>query len=121
MKLTLKQIVESQEALQHLMDQRLPAKTAYRLQRDLRKVLEEIETFKKVQDAKVHEYGIEVPEAPGQFQIPPEKISEYMKDIGDLINQEIELDLHPVDLEDLKDVDMTLRDVLLLSYLIKEE
>lgn len=119
MKLTLKQVVESKDALQHLMDCKLPVKTAYNLQRDLRKVLVEIESFNQFHDQKVKELGEEV--MPGKYRVKQECMQEYQEVVSELLTSDIELDLRQVSLDDLKSVDLSVRDMLLLEYLIKEE
>lgn len=118
MKLTMNQIVGSQDALQHLMDQKLPVKVAYNLQRDLRLILQEIETFNKLNTDKIKELGSQI--APDQIRVKPENRNEYNEYMEELLLHEIELDLRPVKLDTLQGVDLTVRDVLLLDYLIEE-
>jgi len=121
MKLTLKDIASSEQALTNLLEQKPPAIASYKIQRALRHIIPEIELFSKTRDELVQKYGKPIEGQPGAFKIAPEFAKQYEEEMTTLINQELELDLHPIPLSDLKTLDIQVRDMLLLDYLIVDD
>jgi hypothetical protein len=98
MKLTVQQIVNARKAISDFNTGReLPAKLAYRLGRLLDKAESVERQFKKTdQKLIVEKYGAAIKDADGkdtqQFQVPPDKMEDYAKEVFDILNQEEEMD-----------------------------
>lgn len=119
MKIQLRTLVESSEALQHLLDEKLPIKTAYKLQRTLRAVLAEVSSFEAARNALVRQLA-QAKDAPGPVQVPADKMNEFLKQIDETLSTEVDVDVVRVPLSELGEVQLSVRDVLLLSYLVED-
>jgi hypothetical protein len=120
MKTTLKTLVNSEAALQHLAEQKLPIKTAYRLQKALRKITEAVSDFDKARSRLVYELaGVEE----GQpAKVPEEKLADFNKEMMDLLEEEVELEgVVQVSLDELEGSTLSVGDLMLLDFLIVNE
>lgn len=121
MKVKLQNIIESKEAIQHLMDQHLPVIAAFRLQKTLRIVVENEQDFEKARVSLVDQLGVPNPEYPTSKTIPPEKMDEFVSRLKELLDEEVELRVTKIPLSTIASADLSVRDVLLLDYLIEED
>lgn len=62
----------------------VPAKTAIWLVKILTICEKEFETFSAIRSAKIHEFGEAVPDAPGKFTIPPDKIVKLIAEMDSM-------------------------------------
>ncbi len=114
----LRILVEATEAIQKLLDLRLPSKTSFKIQRSLRPILSELETFENERKALIQRFA--QPDDDGRLQIPPDKMDEFLKEMNDLLDVEIDLSVSKISIEELGDTEMSVRDLLLLEFLFEE-
>ena len=120
MQTTLQTLLDAQPAIQHLLEQKLPVKAAYRLQKALRKILTEIRDFEMVRAKMIHEYAGVAEDQPAK--VPEEKIGDFTREIGVLLQEEVELEgVVKVKLEELEGCTLSVADVMGLEFLIEEE
>jgi hypothetical protein len=118
MKISLAQIVNSQEALQRLAAEKLPVKLSYAIARAMRKIQPELEQYEKTRaDLIKDKYGTA---REGGYQVEPENIEPFTKELIELQSVEVELDVWPIRLADFYH-DMTAADMFVLDWLFTDE
>lgn len=70
--------------------QGVPAKTAIWLIKILTVCEKEFEAFSAVRAAKIQEFGDAVPDAPGQFTLPPDKVTKLIEEMTSM-DHEVDL------------------------------
>ena len=105
--LKVRQILDAESALQQLAGQaKFPARTAYRigmLQDDLRQASRH---YGEQQRALLEKHGAE-PEGDGLRIKEPEQIKAYQKELLDLLEEEIAVNVQPLPLSRLEDKEIT--------------
>jgi len=98
MKITLEQAVTGLNALQHIGAEKLPIKLAYTLQRNMRLLGPDVKAYdeQRVELIKA-KYGVQIEGE--QWQVKPEKLEAFAKEIEALASVEIELDLRTIPLD----------------------
>lgn len=120
MKIKLSQVVSSQEALKTLSTKLLPAKIAYKIQKNLRLLEPETTQYEKLRSQLIMEkYGEEEVEGSGEFRVPPSNLAEFLKELNELLELEIEADIQKVTLPDTFEISTA--DIYALSWMINME
>ena len=100
MKLKLAEIVESVDGIKELSALKLPAKTAYQIARNMKLINAELDEFNKARSSLITDkYGVRSEDG-DSFQVPPKNVEKFTKEMTDLLNMEINLDIYPVELTD---------------------
>lgn len=106
-------IINMSEAIQSLIEQKLPFQLAYKISN----IAEIIEKNQKFWQEKIHEITKKY-EVEGIEGIPQEKVSDFNKDIQELMDVEIGEDIPKLSVKELEGVELTPRHVYLLKPLI---
>jgi hypothetical protein len=124
MKATIAQIINSDKALNNLLEQKLPLGISIQLG----KVVQEIEpVFKRTNEARMEvlkQFGAEMEvdgNSTGQFQVTPENQADFEVAMKAIFEEEIELNIVEVDPERLPEACLTGKDAIALSWLWKKE
>jgi hypothetical protein len=124
MKATIAQIINSDKALNNLLEQKLPLGISIQLG----KVVQEIEpVFKRTNEARMEvlkQFGAEMEvdgNSTGQFQVTPENQADFEVAMKAIFEDEIELNIVEVDPERLPEACLTGKDAIALSWLWKKE
>jgi hypothetical protein len=96
MKVTIKKLRETNNALQALGATKLPAVAAMRVAAVMRALQGPMADFDKTFNALLAECGEPVPETPGQFKIKDEHIERFNKESTELHEHEIEVPGDPI-------------------------
>jgi hypothetical protein len=120
-KVTLGELLGSLNAAKALFETKLAAKPAYTLAKFLRKAGNHVEDFDKARLALLKQYG--EPAEDGQSYIFPDddKRTEYNKQVETLLVEEVEIEVNPVCLSDLKHVDVSPASIAPVLFLIQED
>lgn len=103
MKLKLSQIVNGYSALMAVGTEKLPIKSAYRLQRNMRMLKPEAEQFEKTRvDLIQTKYGVK-DKKDESFSVPPERLSAFHKQLEEVLSVEIEVDVQGIPIDELSD------------------
>jgi hypothetical protein len=98
MKIKLQEIVDGYQAIRRLGAEKMPVQLAYTIQRNMRLMLQEYtEWDKKRVDLIKLQYG--VMDEKKNWSVPPEKQEAFNADLAELGNVELELDIHPIPIE----------------------
>jgi hypothetical protein len=98
MKITLEQAVSGFNALQHIGGEKLPIKLAYTIQRNMRLLQPDVKAYDEQRVNLIKsKYGEKKDE--DNWQVKPEKLAAFSKEIEALASVEIELDLRTIPLD----------------------
>lgn len=102
MKLKLSQIVNGYSALMEVATAKLPIKSAYRLQRNMRILKPEAEQFEKTRiDLIKTKYGVKGEE--DSYTVPESKIAVFQKQLEEVLSMEVEVDVQEIPIDELSD------------------
>ena len=120
MKLTLKQLVDGNQALADLgADKTLDAKLKYSIARNIRLIQQEFIEYEKARIELIKtKYGIEGEN--GDFTVPPKNMPALLKEIETLQSVEVDLDIHKLD-PAAACVNMSSNDIYLIDWMFEEE
>ncbi|MCK9370955.1 hypothetical protein M0R04_13675 [Candidatus Dojkabacteria bacterium] len=114
----LKTILEDLDKLTSLSKIKLPIKVSYWVSRILSKVNSELKSFQEQRNKLIEEYG-EQDEKTKQFTVKdPEKLKVFSKEINELLDVEVELDVKKISIKDLGAI--TIEPELLLNWIFIE-
>jgi lipoate-protein ligase A len=108
MKITLGQIINSKEALQNLLNTKLPIKTSFVLNKLALALNPELENYEKRRVELVKEYGEEITKEDGttEFKVKQENLELFVEDLAKLHAVEIDLDFTKLKIEDFGNVEI---------------
>ncbi len=89
-RVTLRELLEAQPALQRLSNEKLPVKVAYNVARMMRVVQPEVEDFYKQRNALVKEYGVTRAATEAERSMHGDEVTEVPKDKLDTFREEID-------------------------------
>lgn len=106
-------IIDMSEAIQSLIEQKLPFQLAYKIS-SIAEIIEKNQKFwqEKIQEI-MKKYEIE-----GVEGIPQESAVDFNKDVQELMDVEVNADIPKLDVKELEGVELTPRHVYLLKPLI---
>lgn len=119
MKLKLRQIVESVQGMNALMDSKLPVKIAYRLNKLANnQISREIKDYEEQRVKLVKEYGDK--DEAGQVSVSdPKKLEEFLVKINELQDVDVEIDFERISIESLGDIAIEPKNII--SWLFSDE
>lgn len=117
MKFALGEIRGMKDPLINLLDKEIPIKAAWKLNRLIKgfdKELGEIEEFRISLVQKLGETGEN-----GQVQVPQEKMEQFVTEFNELLNQEVEIEFDPIDVDVFGDISVSAKDMMVLEKIFK--
>lgn len=115
MKLAIKDLINSKEALQKLFSENLPVKTSYRLGRAIKHINSELKDFEDKRIELLKKYGDVVDD---KISVKAENMESFTKDINDLLQVELDLAFEPVAIDEIKDAKLSAIDMANLEKFI---
>lgn len=119
MKLKLSQIVEAQSALARLGAEKLPAKMAYTIGRNIQQLRPELENYEKTRTDLIKDKYGEKGEG-DTYQVEPKSMEKFMAEINELLAVELELDLWTLKFSEF-DRDISPMDLVSLDWMFEHE
>lgn len=128
MKLTNRKIVNDANFLGTLTNKQLPIKVSYAIAKNVSKIEKELEIYSKEKQKLVDKYCIKDENGNNkidendQLKIADENLDDWNKSINELLDIEIEIDIHKFNINDLlnSNLDMTPSELMLIDYMIEE-
>lgn len=111
--ITLNDILNSQQALQEIAGMNMRAKTAFKIARIVHAIESELESFNKARQNLLKKYGEKdsdgklVINEEGNYIIIPDKIDYYNNEIKELLTTNIQLNIEPIELNELEQLEFT--------------
>lgn len=109
MQITLKEIVDARDAFINLSKLRLPIKQGYDFAKIIRKCNNELEIFQGIRKDIIQKYtseGIEITSEINQI---------IMNELTQALNALVEIPVNKVDLSEIKSIEITPQDILMLE------
>lgn len=124
----LSQLINSKEPLEKLLKNSLPIKVAWELKKFTKEVNSEFATYDELRVQKVIEMGVESKEVKGTYNVKPENLEAFAKEISELLDKDVEIQVPQIKIGDLleykdvngKGIDITASELMLLDWLIVE-
>ena len=117
------EIVNSIESFNKLLEQKLPAKTSYKIARLVVALNPEVDTYSKTRDAKLKEFGTPVLDEEGKvtdkFSFEGENKTKFIEEMTAVENTELKLDIPEITIDDLGDINIEPKYLSALTWLIK--
>ena len=118
---TLKDILDGQETLQKLSGSELPGRTAFQIGRLLKKLETVLTEYNDTRIKLLEKYANRTEDGnfelndKNEYQFTQENIEIYIKEINNLISEEIEIDVMPIRLEDIENLTFTPSEMAILE------
>ena len=126
MKVTLKEIVESQEAMRALSNKSLRGRVAFKVARLLKKLEAELTTFNDTRTkliesyAKKDEEGNFVTNDKNEYQFDQENANKFVEEINKLLLEELDIDANPILVDEIEELDFTPAEMAALEPFMDE-
>ena len=126
MKVTLKDIVESQEVMRTLSNKPLRGRVAFKVARLLKKLEAELTTFndtrvKLIESyAKKDEEGNYVTNDRNEYQFDQDNANKFVEEINKLLSEELDIDANPILVDEIEDLDFTPAEMAALEPFMDE-
>lgn len=124
-RVTLRDVLEGQEALQKLSNQQLPGRAAFRIGRLLKKLEDVLASYNEVRTSLLEKYAKHKED--GSFEVNDkneyifEDVNVFIEEMNKLIMEEVEVEADPIDFKSIENVSFTPVEVTLLEPFIKFE
>ena len=119
MKIKLSKIVSSVPAFKNLTQQTTNAKTAFRLAKMLNIIQAELDLFETTKNNIATKYQIKSEQ--GNIQIPEENAELFKKEILELLDEEVELNIEQLPVSELSGIaNITISNMMLMEYMFKD-
>lgn len=124
--ISVRNLLESATTLQGIMQKTLKGRPAFLLARIAREVDKEYTSFNNTRMQLIQKYGEKdengnlVADESGNNKIPQSAIEDFNKEVSDLLETKVQLNVNAIPLDDLKDIDFTPQEMLALEVFIEE-
>ncbi len=118
MEINLAVIINSVEILKKLANQPVPAKAAFRIGKVIRAVNQEVEAFEETRHKLFRAYG---EEKDGQIKVKTEHQEEFFKELNDLLESHVEMEIPELFVDDLEKIDISAAEINAISFILTEE
>lgn len=120
----VKDIVNSVEIFSALSQKKLNMRMAYQLAKIIKEVQKEFELFQETRMKLINEYAerdedgrLKIDEN-NNFTIPREKIQDFQKELNELLETQVELQINKINLDELEDVEFTPMELIKIEKFI---
>ena len=125
MKLTNKKISNDSLILMEIARKELPIKVSYAIAKNIAKIEKELEIYNSERQKILDKYcvkdenGKNKVDENNQLKIQEKYLKDWEKDIKELQNIDIEIDIHKFKLEELNEYKMTPSELIAIDYMIE--
>lgn len=117
MKTTIKQVIDSSNALNTLMASKQPVKTAWRISRILRLLEPELKAYEEARMNLINQYA----EIDGdKFNVKAENVPAFNAGLESLLTEEIDLAVEPIGISSLEG-SISAQDISVLEWVLIED
>lgn len=124
--ITLNELLDSASVMQELAKKPMKTKVAFQVARLIREIEKEYSLFQDARKGLIERYaeknenGELKTDENGNFTVPKEKIEIFNKELKEMLEQTLSLNVEPICIEDLGEADFTPADMMLLAPFVKE-
>lgn len=128
MKITNRRLVMDAKFLGSLTEKKLPIKVSYALAKNISKIETELNIYSKERSKLIDKYckkdkdGKNIVDKDNNLSIEDIYLDDWNKDLNELLDIEIEIDIHKFNINDLlnSNCEMTASELMLIDYMIEE-
>lgn len=128
MKITNRKIVMDANFLGALTEKKLPIKVSYAIAKNISKIEKELEIYNTERQKLIDKYcvkdtnGENKTDKDNKLSIDEKYLNDWKKDIEELLDIEIEIDIHKFNINDLlsSDCEMTANELMIIDYMIED-
>lgn len=126
MKIKNKEVIARLNQLNRFTADKLPVKLTYAIARNLRKLSDANEDFSTARNQLLDKYNVKAEngqpayKTTGNIEIAEDCKKGWEKDIEELLDIEVEIDIHTVDYSAIEALDLSVENVLAIDFMIKE-
>ena len=128
MKLTNRKIVNDVNFLAILTQKQLPIKVSYAIAKNISKIESELKIYNKERQKLLDKFcvkdseGNNVIDENNNLKIADEHLEVWNKEINELLDIEVEIDIHKFNVDDLiySNCEMTPGEIMLIDYMIED-
>ena len=124
-KMTNKEILEKVNVLGEISLRKLPVKVSYGIGKNISKVERELKHYNKERQKLIEEYCLKEDDGTlkitdGNYDIDPERLEYFNKEINELQEIEVEMNIHKFNIELLNGYEMSPGDLMCIDFMIEE-
>lgn len=124
-KMTNKEILEKVNVLGELTARKLPVKVSYAIGKNISKVERELKHYNKERQKLIKEYCLKEDDGTlkiteGNYDIDPKRLEDFNKEINELQEIEVEIDIHKFNIELLDGYEMSPGELMCIDFMIEE-
>ena len=128
MRLTNRKIVNDSSFLGNLTQKQLPVKVSYAIAKNITKIEKELDIYNKERQKLIDKYceknedGTNKVDEHSNIRISDEHLENWNKDVNDLLDIEIHIDMHKFNVNDLlnSNCEIAASELMLIDYMIEE-
>ena len=118
-KFKMYQIKNMKEPLTKLIEKEIPVNTAFRLNKLIKVFDEYLTQIEEYRVKLINQYGVKNEEK-NQLEVPGKKMKDFSKEMNDLLNEEVEVEFSPININMFgDDLMLSTKDLMLLEELFE--
>ena len=117
MEVKLNDVLNSVEVVRNLAQENVPAVVSFRIAKAIRAINEEIDMFEAEKAKLVQKYGEPYE---GGIRVAEDKQDDFQKEISQLLNESVTLEVSKLKLKDIEHVQLKPIDMMTIDFLIEE-
>lgn len=119
MKLKMFEIRNMKEPLEKLIDKQIPVKVAFRLNNLVKQFDEHLTDIEQYRVKLINTYGVKNEEK-GEIEVPPKKMKDFMREMNELLNEEVDVDINPINVNNFgDDLMLSTKDLMILEKIFE--
>lgn len=126
MKLSNERILRDMPRLSEIIKKQLPVKVSYAIAKNIAKIEAELNVYNKEREKLIEKYSVKdeqgktIVDENNQIKIREEYITDWNRDIKELLSIENEVDIHKFSIDALEGYSMTPAELMIIDYMIEE-
>lgn len=126
MKLSNERILRDMPRLSEISKKQLPVKVSYAIAKNIAKIEAELNVYNKEREKLLDKYAVKDEhgnisvDENNQIKIREEYITDWNRDIKELLSIENEVDIHKFSIDALEGYSMTPAELMIIDYMIEE-
>lgn len=118
-KFKMYQIKNMKDPLTKLIEKEIPVNTAFRLNKLIKVFDEYLTQIEEYRVKLINQYGVKNEEK-NQLEVPGKKMKDFSKEMNDLLNEEVEVEFTPININMFgDDLMLSTKDLMLLEELFE--
>jgi len=119
MKMKMFEIRNMKDPLTKLIEKEIPARAAFRLNNLVKQFDNYLTEIEQYRVKLINTYGTKNEEK-GEIEVPPKKMRDFMKEMNELLGEEVEIDFKPININMFgDDLMLSTKDLMILEKIFE--